>query len=682
MIAEKLAGFRYLRCTFVVEVQINAQPFNAGALLAYFKPLADQTTVQVSNHAHWAGKMGLPHVIYECGQATAARIKVPFFSLISHYDLVKGNGSAGQVLLDVFSPLTGEGGNVDGTVWMWAENIDVSMPTGLPVKQTPIGGPAQSAAEKKRPGNIETIASTASRVADRVSALPIIGEAGKAGKLVFDAAGAVASMFGWSKPIDPEFTTEVQLFTSKNMANFNGDHKGRVMALDFKNAVNTPEDVFNTSEDEMSFKFLSSMPTYVHRFKFESQNLQGTKLMALPVDATICDKKDVAGHPNTVARYETNLSYLCGLATHWRGGLKYNFKIIKTSFHSGRLRFTWVPGAPEDIAVDTVDLDKCYSKIVDLREKSEVDFEIPYSYNVPWKPCEKGVTPYGARLNWTTVPQPMGTLFVTVVNSLRAPPTCAPSVDVLVFISGGDDFQIAVPSIRQRVHVLTRGSDVPPGFTGRAQSAMYSAEQVVETVNESTFGEAFTGFRQWLKRAHYGGSIQSFPRLAPYTFGYNFGGTIDSDLARGDGAFERAVCLYRFQAGSMRLMKARTGDPTDKPAGATKILMVPPVSEESAFECIVYCGNQEPVLEFTLPFYQAYPALLTGWGNPRTFVDGTEDGKYELMPYNAGTQLSLPSELQSAETRMSIGEDFSYGFFQGVPITVEVVEPAPPPRRT
>jgi len=131
----------------------------------------------------------------------------------------------------------------------------------------------------------------------------------------------------------------------------------------------------------------------------------------------------------------------------------------------------------------------------------------------------------------------------------------------------------------------------------------------------------------------------------------------------------------------MRLMKARTsGESTSNPAGVTKILLVPPVSGQTSFECQTFCGNQEPVLEFTVPFYQAYPALLTGWGNPRTFVDGTEDGKYELMPYNAGTQLSLPTELQSAETRMSIGEDFSYGFFQGVPITVEVVEPAPPSR--
>jgi len=576
--------------------------------------------------------------------------------------------------------LTGEGGNVDGTVWMWAENIDVSMPTGLPVKQTPVGGPAQSASEKKRPGNIETLASTASRVADRVSALPLIGEAGKAGKLVFDAAGAVASMFGWSKPIDPEFTTEVQLFTSKNMTNFNGDHKGRVMALDFKNAVNVPEDVFNTSEDEMAFKYLSTMPTYVHRFKFESVNLQGTKLMALPVDATICDKKDVAGHPNTVARYETNLSYLCGLGTHWRGGLKYNFKIVKTPFHSGRLRFTWVPGAPEDIAVDTVDLDKCYSKIVDLREKSEVDFEIPYSYNVPWKPCEKGTTPYGARLNWTAVPQPMGTLFVTVVNSLRAPPTCAPSVEILVFISGGDDFQIAAPSLRSRVHVLTRGSDVPPGFTGRAQSAMYSAEQAVESVNESTFGEAFTGFRQWLKRTQLAGRIMEGPSARPYTYGYKFGATIDDDLARVDTPFDRAVCLYRFQAGSFRVMKARETHVADRDVGmAERYIMIPPVGVGEGLNCVTLCGQQEPILEFTLPFYQAYPALLTGWGNPRGFVDGTEDGLYELMPYNDGTALAMPLGMQGKEnTYMSIGEDFSYGFFQGVPITVEVVEPAPP----
>ena len=77
MVVQKLTGFRYLRCDFVVEVQINAQPFNAGALVGWFNPLAEQADQPPTSTATLAGVTGYPNVQWRCGEETALKLTIP-----------------------------------------------------------------------------------------------------------------------------------------------------------------------------------------------------------------------------------------------------------------------------------------------------------------------------------------------------------------------------------------------------------------------------------------------------------------------------------------------------------------------------------------------------------------------------------------------------------------------------
>lgn len=131
MIREKLRGFRYVRFDIIVELQVNNQPFNAGALRMWYEPLGEMMTGTVSSTNNIIGMSGYPGVLWKCGDATAARFRVPFECPISHFDMVKKTGTMGKVRISVFSPLTGSS-DVDVAVWAWIDNLDFTMPTGMP----------------------------------------------------------------------------------------------------------------------------------------------------------------------------------------------------------------------------------------------------------------------------------------------------------------------------------------------------------------------------------------------------------------------------------------------------------------------------------------------------------------------------------------------------------------------
>jgi len=714
MVREKLAGFRFVRCTLCVEIQINAQPMNAGGLIAWFEPLRQQLNFRPSSVGHMGGIFGYPNVIYRLGDSTAVQLRIPFFPLISHYDLTTSYGGSGGLHLTVLSALTGSD-DVDGTVFVWADDIETSMPTGMPLSfgrmyaaaprpalpfipeekedeydcytemaktvkaEKVLSGRAQAggpAAERKRPGNIETLAGTLGGVASVLSNVPVIGSFASVAQTVLSGVGSVASAFGWSKPVDPEFPTEVGQIYGRNMTNYNGDSKVKVLALDARNSVNIPTAVFNTEEDEMAFSTLLRRPIYTDAFKMLGTQAQGTLLYSWPVEPAACKKAQMTvGTLPTywIARFENYLSYCSSLAKYYRGGITYTFKFFKTDFHSGRVRFTYVPGARRTTNFSSIDVNKCYSEVHDLRSTRDVEFTIPYNYLQPWKDAPD--TAQGASLEEALAPigyDPQGYIYVSVVNALRNPSTVASEIEAIMLVSAASDFQFGVPSADGAIKIISRATEVPtPTISGRAQAGnFFETTTVEEDVNANSIGEIFTGFRQWLKRYHIFQRDEFQDLTKPYVVNAGPPPGLVSDAVTKNDAFRRAEVLYRFQAGPMRMMIA-TAEPrsyiASVYAGARFDDPAPGTSEATTFTTV-----QEPLMEFEIPFYQPFPALLTDVGAPRSSQPSdTIPGGFTSMPYNTGTRFILdPVPPSTDHVYRAIGESFSYGFLIGVPVTM------------
>jgi len=704
MIREKLAGFRYLKGDFRVKVQVNAQPFNAGMLLLVHKPLNLQLAYQPSSAKHFGGLTGYRHAILDLATSTEAELLVPFPHLLSHIDLSRGIGALGEVDIYVYSPLTGLT-DVDFTVWIQAENLSVQIPTPifvLPPTTTVVSGVAQVnlQAEKKRPGNVETAARTAGTIARVASMVPGLSGIATVAGSVTDAVAGVASMFGWSKPTDPEYPTKVEIGYGRYTANCNGDAKVKGLGFDARTATTLPTSLANVDEDEMAIQAIISRPVYLTRFTFNKTQNARTLLFATPVCPTACTKANYTGTDVVgVTFFNTFLSYLSTMFLCYRGSIAYTLRLVKTPFHSGRIMVTYVPGAGLDTLFGNIDLSKCYRQIYDLRHTSVINFEVPFIHNAPFKSIRSLVNRTNpTRMAYTV---PTGMLYVSVVNALRNPSTTSDTIDIIVEVAGGKDFQFAGPvlttgaSDNSKISIV-RGPEVDTPivtYSGSAQSNDIAplSKTTLFDMNELGTGEVVESLRSLLKRyteveATYVNPIQPFQPTwedsPPATA---------SLLTQKVDVWTYVTQLYRYMSGGMRIaLASKLGRGfryavTPYGLGAT----VNDSLDETLQRGNVYqFPTVEPFVEIGVPFYQRTPAILTEVGVPaETSPDSL--GNYTAMPYNKGTLVTVyPVENDTRVTEdefkanfrllRSIGEDFSFFYLLGPPITGVYTAPPPP----
>jgi len=693
MIREKLSGFRYLKCDFKVRIQVNAMPFQAGRLLMYFDPMHSQKTIAPSSTAHFGGITGYPHVELDLMNETSMELTLPYNNLLTHYDLVRGLGGCGSARLLVYSSLTGDAASTaDISVWMWAENIDLQLPTGMPVAPVAPSDNAQAGdEEKKRPGNVETISRFVGSVARQLGEIPLLSAITAPISAVSDAVAGVASIFGWSKPQDPEFPMKAELGYSKYFANFNGDVKAKVLAMDARNQVEIPSYVSHTGEDEMSLSYLVQKFTFLGRFTWATTDLSDAIVFNVPNVPDYCVTNTVVWPVGTYDLnyiYNTMLSYLSGMFAFWRGSLRYKFKIVKSPFHTGRLRVDLVPGYA---GVGDYVREKVYSQIIDIRETNEFEIEVPYKWNAPWK----RLTIFPGADKYALTPT---ALFVRVLNPLRNGGQSAPHVEMLVEVAGGKDFQFAYP-------ILKDGFRPMNGFPLSAQPDNAQSGEVISSpkpgfeANSLGIGEVVVSLRQVLKR--YVGiptqltatdSDEHLTRVFGTAHNEADGLDITKPLVDApvvDNApdlFSYVSYLYRFWSGSMRVA-AITGavdDFTPVHYSITNPTLIPPENifqdDNPPIEDVYTVPRNfqfkvnEPFIELQVPFYQLWPAILTDLGIPSVETSsGLTIGAFTTSPYNRGTILRTDltdAEFQKMSLSRAIGEDFNFAFSVGPPVSI------------
>lgn len=715
MINQKLQGFTFLRCDFRVRVQVNAQPFNAGRLLVWFEPLTSNMEThltQATSTRHFGGITGYRHIDLDLSETTAVEFTVPYIGLLSHFNLITREAFLGKVRLTVYSQLTaGEtGAEVDGTVWINAENIDLQMPTGLPLSISPAlrRVKAQIAAEKKAAakGNVETIANSVSSIASKIGKIPGLSEVSNGVSWVSDAVSGIASIFGWSKPTDPNFTTIVQPTFNRHMTNYNGDSKSKPLGLDARNEICIPQHSFCSTEDEMSLAHITQKITYADRFNMDTTMVANQFIWRWPVTPSACVKNISTGPPQEVVAQSTMLSYVSNLFKFWRGGINYHFKIIKTNFHSGRIRVSFVPQALLTTDPSTIDIDKCYSKIYDLRDTTAFEFEIPFVFNALWQDLGAPIdTINPSALSYDA---PTGMIYVEILNQLKNPSTTASHIEFIVETSAAEDFQFAfltqgskfnpvrrfIPSSPERPVRFALYNDQPEEMV--KMNCKKVAAQICDTFfnankmrdfnpNLLGMGEAITSLRQILKRSAKLGTLPavvagSVNVIRPLVTNSSWVAQPEG-AGVADGIFDYISNLFRLQSGGMRLLFvsdfsvshttviARTHSNSNYTGAPTSFFTVDSITswpkDTSSLPLVYMFPFTENTLEIDIPFYQEIPVIMTDVGSP---VYESLNHADALNPTNGGTEIAL-NNTDPLEVFRSIGEDFSFGYSIGPPLT-------------
>lgn len=485
MYQEKLRGFVGLRATLVVKVQVNSQPFQQGRLMLQYYPYAQYMPNRVALvNSTLQGRSGCPRTDLDLSVGTEIEMRIPYVSPHVYYNLITGQGSFGAIYLVVYSQLRDQvsgTGSVEYTVWAHLEDVDVQYPTGANIftgsapnfvsesQKLASGNFTQKDAynlyskslfEKKPDKIFAQVASELKQLKDNaspsvgigqiseglstLSKIPILGNMFTKPAWISSAAANIFKILGFSKPTIQGLPCESRLRSQVRMANFDGADSSHKLALSSTNEIETKAGLSGTSADEMDLSHVLSIPNFWDRFTWATSDLTGAILW----DNFVTPVK-IKNYSSTITdRFRcTHMGFVANTHGYWRGSIVYTFKFVKTIFHSGRLRISFIPFYYNTtISTGVPDVSKTQKVIVDLRTSTEVSFTVPYISSRPWMYSIRPESAWLGTNNALMYNAVTGIVRVEVLNQLVAANNVFQSIDTIVEVNGGPDLTFAAPT--------------------------------------------------------------------------------------------------------------------------------------------------------------------------------------------------------------------------------------------
>lgn len=451
-VLNRITNFNLLRCKLKVRLVINGNSFHYGRAIASYIPLHNldeftkdrafftQDIIAASQRPHiyldpttsQGGTLTLPFVWYENALNIPAQEWREMGDIIIHgmQNLKHANGATDQVIVSVFA---------------WAEEVSLSIPTANePGALMPQMGEVfrPQVKDEYGTGPISRPAGVIAKVAGALSNIPAIGAYARATQMAASTVSGVASMFGYSRPIELADIVPYKPTLLGNMVNTNVPDTSQKLTLDVKQELTVDPRVMGLgTADEMTIKSVAQRESFLTQFGWAVSDSAESLLWNSFVTPVLWD--EIAGPPK-----ELHMPACCYAALpfrRWRGSMKYRFQIVASAFHKGRLKITYDPTYPA-----TNEYNTNYTYIIDLAK--ERDFTVQIGWGHEKSILNHGVpgvsnlyfseSPLGSATSTTN-----GIISVYVVNDLTVPNSVANNdIEVNVFVSACDDFEVFDPT--------------------------------------------------------------------------------------------------------------------------------------------------------------------------------------------------------------------------------------------
>jgi hypothetical protein len=554
---EKLAGIFGIRMDMRFRIVVNANRFQQGRYIMSFMPLASpvRSTSGLKelafNNAHMATlvqRTTVPRVEIDLANDTVGELVVPFMSCRTFYNLTDilssvDNNSLGFLNIYPYSPLVSPAGSTTAgyTVYVSFENITLfgaaSAQSGLGRRKKDVQNAELS---NKMNGPISSVSSALSKGFKEFAHIPLLSTYANSISWVADRVTSVASVFGWSKPNQGDSQVKFNLLQAPNHNTVDGDSDARPLSFLSKPGVTAIDGLSGTSYDEMDFSYIVRKPAWFKTMTWSNIQTAGSTITDGTFFVYPYVQTTVAGRYNFQP-----VAFVAWLFQYWRGSLRYRFKFVKTEFHSGRLSIAFFPASGTAYTGNAAYVHRI---IVDIREMNEVEFVVPYISPNPW--------------SYTNT----GSIVVSIVDPLVNPATVSNSITVLCEISGGDDFEVAVPTtqnINFTPSILVPQSgleNVNELITMNIGNSTVVADPNVSS--STTIGDKVSSFRALLKRytpirntdnSIAGGSLLNGPTVQMVTDAiYTVNTTPPARYWRAD-AYSIVCSCYAMSRGGVRI---------------------------------------------------------------------------------------------------------------------------------
>jgi hypothetical protein len=516
-VSNRLTNFNLLKCRLKVKVVINGNGFQYGRMLVSYLPfdMFDQLTVNnalVRSDLVQASQ--LPHVFLDPTLSLGGELMLPFFSYTNYLDVTNAQwNQMGTLAFRTINQLKHANGGTDTvtiSTFAWAEEVSMSVLTS--VDQLTLSPQSGEIEEANTKGMISGPATSVAKYAAYLKGVPYIGPFALATEVGASAMSAMAKIWGYSRPAITKTPEPYRPTQISSLALTTVPDNAQKLTVDDKQELTIDPRISGIGgTDPMNIREIAKRESYLTTFSWNVGTAPDSLLFNARLD------------PVTWAQPGGGDSFhfpACAFAAlpfqYWKGSMKFRFQIVCSSFHKGRLKIVWDPNfIADNTYLGYSEYNTNYLKIVDIAEETDFTIECGMGQNTSFvehhNPGIDSVTQMYSTTRYTSYEPCNGVIGLFVVNELTTPNTLVNNdIEVNVFVSMGDDFEVAVPSSEFANFVLApQSGDMISEAQGTNEP---SAPQHSETttiglppaddsnLNKVFFGESITSFRPMLKR--------------------------------------------------------------------------------------------------------------------------------------------------------------------------------------
>jgi len=701
---EKLNRFEYLQSAVRVSIRLNATTFHSGKLMVAWLPhyKLDNGVVNVFQNIYTASSLN--SVVLSANTTAPVDFIIPYVAPSTYWDMkddpaTVAKGWFGTFAIYVLAPLALVGATVAPSlaVNIYA-NFEQPKVAGLGLRNTvslkmttverrthraQLGGiqeltemePKEEKkgfkAQMQKEANVRSESNTISAKAETTKPSGF-------GKIISNLTSPLMDMgtnligevltgaLGFLNK--PTSTQAVQKYVPKSVttfANASGLDGCEKLALDPENKVSVDNSIYADKEDYSRFSNYKLLPSLILLDKFTEADVIGSKILILPITPTMCFEALTDGY---LREYLTMVGHLSSYFQFWRGSIKVHIMFTCSRFTTARVRITWLPDPKFTASIVANEEGDTVNKIVDITGDTSVSITIPYLKDTYWtevlNPSVANFRPVTQSLGFN------GQLIMTIVNpAVQSTDTANTNIYMAVWISGGEDFEVAKPSVLWSGY--TDGTVLPSSVAKKKNNfkAQSGASDVNSTIDmramfKKSFETLVPAKTTIPVEIHMGEKIDSWITLLKrYSYWYTATLTTSADgnhycpyffdnVGQLD-KFSRILRSFNFLRGSYRIKALWSG--TNRVTMYMSNWNQNDIPEDPAMKAVdegitIIDTNQTRWLEAEVPYYCKY-----------AMIHPTAEAEIETLPQFRIGLLFEESLLGTAKLFLSAGDDFSIG---------------------
>lgn len=416
-----LLQFRYGRFDMKVRIQVNANPFMCGQLQASWYYGHQYDAGYESYRDHVAARSSMLNTILDAGQNNSAELCIPYKNYRPWVHLASRSDmgpqcSLGELQIRVLSKLTASSQTYNTcsvSVFLSLHNVKLMGLVSRDLNKVSASGEMMAFAATLAAKYLTDKYADPNRDKPPVTLLPPT--------MIPQTTGSLAVGTGTPEPITPlrldsrgmvphpDGIDHVTTFTEI------ASHKGLIKSISWA-ATKARGDLLG------SIPGVPYVPPEVVQRKFSSD---------LYYSLTIDADREVSGF------YLPPVAVVSQLFSFWRGSLIFEFHVVGSQYHTGRIMCAYIPHHIGDVTMEQAQAGPYVT--FDIGSQRTFTFVTPYLADQPWWPC---MSMNGNSPNIEKVP---GTIRLYVLNPLIPMDTIANTLEILVYIRAHSSFEIAVP---------------------------------------------------------------------------------------------------------------------------------------------------------------------------------------------------------------------------------------------